>query len=107
MPNPCLLHPELLPLWPALLTHTSTGDPQRLKGRSGSVSVESPGEHKILFEPSKDVWRVWGLILNVILAHLHLFEGFSSALGRGVYFFGGIQHSPVDGHSATSCNFGL
>ena len=90
-----------------LLTHTSTGDPQRLKGRSGSVSVECPDEHKILFEPSKDVWRVWGLILNVILAHLRLFGGFSSALGRGVYFFGGIQHSPVDGHSATSCNFGL
>ena len=31
-----------------LLTRTSTGDTQTLKGRSGSVSVESPGEHKVL-----------------------------------------------------------
>ena len=31
--------------------------------------------------------------------------GFSFALGCGVSFFGGIQHSPVDGCSAASCNF--
>ena len=31
-----------------LLTRTSTGDTQTLKGRSGSVSVESPGAQKIL-----------------------------------------------------------
>ena len=36
-----------------LLTRTSTGDAQTLKGRSGSVSVESPGVHKVLFEPSQ------------------------------------------------------
>ena len=38
-----------------LLTRTSTGDTQTLKGRSGSVSVGSlgPGVHKILCEPSK------------------------------------------------------
>ena len=36
-----------------LLTHNSAGDTQTLKGRSGSVSVRSPGAHKILFEPSK------------------------------------------------------
>ena len=33
--------------------------------------------------------------------------GFSFALRFGVSFFGGIQHSPVDGFSATSCNFGV
>ena len=49
-----------------LLTRTSTGDAQTLKGRSGSVSVESPGVHKVLFEHSKCPWWVWGLILNVI-----------------------------------------
>ena len=49
-----------------LLTCTSTGDTQTVKGRSGSVSVGSPGVHKILFEPSECVWWVWGLILNVI-----------------------------------------
>ena len=52
-----------------LLTRTSTGDTQTLKGSSGSVSMGSlgPSAHKILFEPSEHLWRVWGLILNVIL----------------------------------------
>ena len=36
-----------------LLTHTSTGDTQTLKGRSGSVSIGSPGVHTVLFEPSE------------------------------------------------------
>ena len=33
--------------------------------------------------------------------------GFSFALGHGVSFFDGIQHSPVDGCSAASCHFGV
>ena len=33
--------------------------------------------------------------------------GFSFACGHGVSFFGGIQHSPVNGGSAVSCNFGV
>ena len=41
-----------------LLICTSSGDTQTLKGRSGSVSVESPGMHKVLFEPSKHLWWV-------------------------------------------------
>ena len=45
-----------------LLTHTSTGDTQTLKGRSGSVSEESPGVHKVLFEPSERLWQVWSLL---------------------------------------------
>ena len=36
-----------------LLTRTSTGDTQTLKGRSGSVSGRSPGAHKTLFESSE------------------------------------------------------
>ena len=32
---------------------------------------------------------------------------FSFALGCVVSFFGGIQHSPVDGYSAVSCNYGV
>ena len=56
-----------------------------------------------LFEPSKHLWRVWGLILNVILHLLPSCWGFSFAFGRGVSFFGGIQHSPFDGCSAASC----
>ena len=88
-----------------LLTHTSTGDTQTLKGRSGSGSVESPGMHKVLSEPSEHLWPVWGLIVNAISPLLPSCCGF--ALGHGVYFFGGIQHSPVDGCSAASCNFGV
>ena len=34
-----------------LLTCPSTGDSQTLKRRSGSLSVESPGVHKVLFDP--------------------------------------------------------
>ena len=33
--------------------------------------------------------------------------GFFFALGLGVSFSGGIQHSPVDGCSAASRNFGV
>ena len=33
--------------------------------------------------------------------------GFSLAPGHRVSFFGGIQHSPVNGFSAASCNFGV
>ena len=47
-----------------LLACTSTGDSQTLKRRSGSVSMESPGAHKVLLEPSKRLWWVWVLILN-------------------------------------------
>ena len=55
MAHPGLKHPEALPLWQA------TADPylcrrHSLKGRSGSVSVGSPGVHKVLFEPSERLW---------------------------------------------------
>ena len=50
---------------------------------------------------------VWGLILNSIYPLLLSSWGFSFALGHVVSFFGGIQHSPVDGFSAVSCNFGV
>ena len=51
---------------------------------------------KVLFEPSEHLWQVWGLILNAILPLLPSCWGFSFALGCGVYFFGGTQHSFVD-----------
>ena len=67
----------------------------------------SPGMHKILFEPSKCLWQVWGLFLNTILCLVQSCWGFF-ALGYGVsFFFGGIQHSLVHGYSAESCNFGV
>ena len=61
-----------------------------------------PGAHKVLFEPSECLWRVWALILNAVLPLLLSGWGFSFALGCGVSFLGGIQHSPVDVCSAVS-----
>ena len=63
------------------------------------------GVHKVLPEPSEHLWQVWCLILNAISPLLLSCWGFSFALGRGVSFFGGIQHFPVDGCSASSFNF--
>ena len=101
-PSPC-------PCGRPLLTRTSVGDTQTFKGSSGSVSVGSLGPcvHKVLFEPSEHFWQVWGLILNMSSPLIPSFLGFSFALGCGVSFFGGIQHSPDDDCSAVSCNFGL
>ena len=44
-------------------------------------------------------------MLNVISPLLPSCWGFSFALGRGVSFGGGIQHSPVCGCSVVSCSF--
>ena len=74
---------------------------------SDSVSVGSlgPDVDKVLFEPSKHLWQVWGLILNAIFPLLPSCWGFSFALGCGVSLFHGIQHSPINGYSAVSYNF--
>ena len=66
-----------------------------------------PGAHKVLFEPPSVSGRSGVLILNVLSPFLPFYWGFSFALGRGVSFFGEIQHSPVDSCSAASCNFGV
>ena len=71
-----------------------------LKGTQSQVWLSlcgSPGAHKVLFETSECLWREWGLILNVISPLLQTCWGFSFALGWGVSFFGGVQHSLVDG----------
>ena len=47
------------------------------------------------------------MVLNAISPFLPSCWGFLFACGHGLYFFGGIQHSPVDGYSAPSCNFGV
>ena len=92
-----------------LLTCASTGDPQTLKGRSDSVSVDSLGAHKILFEPSGSLWLAWGLILNVILPLLLSYWVFSFALGCGVCFsfLVGSNILLSDSCSAVSCIFGV
>ena len=73
------------------LKHSKAGLVQSLVGSLG------PDENMVLFEPNECLRRVWGLILNVILPLLPSFGGFSFALGNGISFLGGIQHSPVDG----------
>ena len=92
-----------------LTLQQTTADPdlhtQTLKGRSGSVSVASPGVHKVLFEPSECLWLVWGSILNVISPFLPSCWGFSFALGRGISFFWWDPTFSCDGCSAASCDF--
>ena len=72
-----------------LLTCASIEDTQTLKGRSGSVSVEplDSGAHKVLLEPSKHHWQIWGLILNAISSLFSSCLGFHFALGHKVSFF--------------------
>ena len=103
--DPGLLHTESHPCDRPLLTCAATGDTQTLKGRSGSFSVGSlgPSAHRFCLSP---LCREWGLILNMISPLLLSCWDFSFAIGYGVSFFGGIQHSPINGCSAESCNFG-
>ena len=107
MPYPDMMHPEPLPLW------QDTADPYLHRRLSNTVLAQSLGSlfgswcTVGLFEPSERLWRVWGLILNVISPLLPSYWGLSFALGCGASFFGGIQHSPFDGCSAESCNFGV
>ena len=79
---PDLLQPESLSLQQAtadLCLHRKHSNTQ---GRSVSVSVGSlgPGVHKLLFTPSKHLWKVWGLILIEISSLLPFYWGCSFAL---------------------------
>ena len=102
MPYHGLLHPELLRLWEAVDDPYLCRRPQTFKGRSGSVSVGPPVAHKVLFEPSEHLWRIWGLILNVISFLLPSCWVLLFALGCGISSFGGIQHFPINGCSAAA-----
>ena len=69
-----------------LLTHTFAGDTQTqfwlsLCGVSWSWFTQG------LFEPSEHLWRIWGMILNVISPILPSCWGFFFALGCEVSFF--------------------
>lgn len=64
-----------------------------MKGRSGSIFVESPGKHKVLFGFSRDVWSIWGFHLGVAYFALLFYLFGASPLPLNVeYIFGGIQH---------------
>ena len=84
-----------------LLTCTLAGDTQTQFWLSFCVVFLSWCA-QVFFEPSEHLWRASGLILRVILPFLPSCWGLSFAFGHGVSFFGGIQHSPVDGCSAAS-----
>ena len=97
MPPPGLLHPEPLSL------RQATTLQEMLKHSSGSVSVGSlgPGAHK--------VWGLWASLVGKGFDSKYDFTPptvllrISFALRHGVSFYGGIQHSSVNGYSAVSC----
>ena len=51
--------------------------------------------------------QVWGLILNVISSLLPSYWASPLPLDVGYFLFGEIQHSPFNGCSAASYNFGV
>ena len=107
---PGLLQPEPLSVRqvtadPCL--HRRHSNPQRQVWLSllwGSLLLSfHPGMHKVLFVLSDFLWWIWDFILNMIAPLLLCYRDFSFAFG----FFVEIQHSPVDGCSAASCDFGV
>ena len=70
--------------------------------------VESlgPETHKGLFESSKSPASM-GFDTKCNFAVSTIFLGFLLCPWTWGIFFGGIQHSPLNGCSAASCNFGV
>ena len=102
MPYSGLLHPEPLPL------QQPTADLYHCRRPSNTVLAQAlwvSGSRctQGLFESSEHLWQVWGLILNAISSLLQSCWGFFFALECGVSGFVGIQHYPVNGHSAMCC----
>ena len=62
------------------LKHSKAGLAQYFVGSLG------PGAPKVLFEPSKHLWQVWGLILNAISLLLLSYRGFPLPLDDGYLF---------------------
>ena len=103
MPEPRLLHPEPLPCGRPLLTHSNTQRPMwlSLHGASGSWCAQG------------FVWALWvslaglGFDSKCDFAPPTILLGLLLCPWMWGIFFGGIQHSPADGCSAVSCNFGV
>ena len=58
----------------------------QMQGPQSLMGSLDPGAQKVLFEPSRHLWQLWGLILNVILPLLPSYWGFSFAMDM-VYLF--------------------
>ena len=86
----CVTPRSTAPRAPAIgAGHSCPVPPQEtltLKGRSGSDSVASPGEHKVLLEPSECRWQEWGLVPNVILPLLPSCWSSPLSLDMGYHF---------------------
>ena len=103
-PQPCSRPPP---------THASTGDSWPYSQASvGSLLwghcsfLLGASAHKVLFD-------LWVSPVDMRFDSKHHFAPpatllwLSFAFGHGVSFFGGMQHSPLDGCSEASCNFGV
>ena len=98
MPYPGLLHPEPLPLWQA-----TSGDKHSKAGLAQPLWV--------LLIAQGFVWALQGSLVGMGFESKCDFAPPTVLLGLlpcpwmwGI-FFGGIQHSPVNGYSEVSCNF--
>ena len=100
---PGLLQQEPLSTWQATADmclckrHSNTQRQVWLSISWRSAAFLGPGWHKALFVPFEHLWQVWDLIFNVTAPLLLSGGAFSFAVKCGVSFFGGIQHSPVNG----------
>ena len=103
MPHPGLLHPEPLPL------RQATADPYLHRRHCVWVNTvwAQPLWGLQVLVWTRYVWALQVSLLSAILPLLLSCWGYSFALGHGVSYFGGMQHSPIDGCSAGSCNFGV
>ena len=104
MPYPGLLHPE--PLWQA------TADPYLHKRPSNTFLAHSLWGLWVLM-CTRFVWALQTSLAGMEFDFQHDFAPPTIFLGLllcpwmwGI-FFGGIQHSPVNGCSAANCNFGV
>ena len=103
---PGILHPEPLPLWKATADPYLCGSTQTLFWLSLYGAIWS-------WCAQCFVWALWGSLAGMDVDSKcdftppPSFWDFSFALGHEVSFFGGIQHSPVNGCSVVSCNFGV
>ena len=107
--DPGLLQPASLSPWQATTDpcpHRKHSNTQR---QSGSVSVGSlgPGTHIVLFEPSKNLWWVWGFDSKSDFTPSTVLLGLLLCPWTWGIFFWWDPYSPIDGCLAVCCNFAV